>query len=75
MKVSRAKAAIANRNFVTPDDVKSLAIPTLAHRLVLRTEAWVRGVRESDVVSECVDRVPTPAALTDADRSAAEAGS
>jgi MoxR-like ATPase len=73
LKVSRAKAALAGRNFVTPDDVKSLAIPTLAHRLVLRTEAWVRGVREDNVVSECVEKVPTPASLTDADRAASGA--
>lgn len=73
LKVARATAALAGRNFVTPDDVKALAVPTLAHRLVLRTEAWVRGVREADVVSECVDRVPTPEALTKADRDATSA--
>jgi MoxR-like ATPase len=70
LKLSRAKAAIQGRNFVTPDDVKSLAIPTLAHRLVLRTESWVRGVREADVVSECVEKVPTPASLNASDRAA-----
>ena len=72
IKLARATAAIAGRTFVTPDDVKSLAVPTLAHRLVLRTESWVWGVREADVVTDCVQKVPTPASLSDADRAAAE---
>ena len=68
VKVARAHAALAGRGFATPDDVKNIAISVLAHRLVLRTEAWVRGVREDDVVQEVLDEVPTPTTLTDADR-------
>ncbi|MCP5027663.1 MAG: MoxR family ATPase [Actinomycetia bacterium] len=68
VKVARARAALAGRGFATPDDVKNIAISVLAHRLVLRTEAWVRGVREDDVVQEVLDEVPTPTTLTDADR-------
>jgi MoxR-like ATPase len=67
LRAARAKAALDGRGFATPDDVKSLAIAVLAHRLVLRTEAWVRGVREIDVVAECLAQVPTPATLTDRD--------
>lgn len=73
LKLARVKAALSHRSFVTPDDVKTLAIPCLAHRLVLRTEAWVRGVREADVVQQCVDDVPTPVTLTVSDRSGAQA--
>jgi MoxR-like ATPase len=62
VKVSRARAAMAGRDFVTPEDVKAVAVPALAHRLVLRPEQWVRGARTDDVVAECLDRVPTPAA-------------
>ncbi len=69
-RAARARAAIDGRTFATPSDVKSLAGPVLAHRLVLRTEAWVRGVRELDVVAACVESVSTPDALTDDDRSA-----
>jgi MoxR-like ATPase len=60
LKLARARAAMAGRDFVTPDDVKSLAVPALAHRLVLKTELWVRGVRPEEVVAELVAGVPTP---------------
>ncbi|MCL4155847.1 UNVERIFIED_CONTAM: hypothetical protein GTU68_029580, partial [Idotea baltica] len=67
LRTARAKAALENRTFATPNDVKSLAVPVLSHRLVLRTEAWVRGVRDYEVIEECLGLVPTPATLTDAD--------
>ena len=54
--------------------MKSLAEPVLAHRLVLRTEAWVRGVREVDVVAQCLASVPTPDTLTETDIEAASGG-
>ncbi|NOY55192.1 MAG: MoxR family ATPase [Actinobacteria bacterium] len=60
MKLSRAKAAVDGRDFVTPDDVKRVAIPALAHRIILRPELWVQDVRGEDVVEECLDTVPTP---------------
>jgi MoxR-like ATPase len=62
LKVSRAIAALAGRDFVTPEDVKATAVPALGHRLVLRPELWVRGGHGDDVVRECLDSVPTPAA-------------
>jgi MoxR-like ATPase len=60
LKVARARAALAGRDFVTPEDVKAVAVPTLAHRLLLRPELWVRRVRTEDVVAELLDQVPTP---------------
>jgi MoxR-like ATPase len=60
LKVSRAKAAMAGRDFVTPEDVKAVAVPALAHRLILRPELWVRRVRTEDVVAELLEQVPTP---------------
>ena len=62
LKLVRARAALDGRDFATPDDVKRLAIPALAHRLVLQTELWVRGVRAEEVVTEVLGTVPTPAA-------------
>jgi MoxR-like ATPase len=47
---------------VLPDDVKAVAAPALAHRLVLRPELWVRRVSADDVVREVLDTVPTPRA-------------
>jgi MoxR-like ATPase len=69
VRLARARAALAGRGFATPDDVKRMAVPALAHRVVLRTEAWVRGVREEAVIQDCVSQVPTPASLTPEDRS------
>jgi MoxR-like ATPase len=67
MKLSRARAALAGRDYVTPDDVKALAVPALAHRLVLRSELWARRIRPDDVVARLLTEVPTPAA-EDVDR-------
>jgi MoxR-like ATPase len=62
LKLSRCKAAIEGRDFVTPDDVKAIAAPALAHRLMLRPELWVQRIRPEDVVREALETVPTPAA-------------
>jgi MoxR-like ATPase len=62
LKLARARAAVAGRDFATPDDVKAVAIPALAHRLALRPELWVQRIRGEDVVQEVLDSVPTPAA-------------
>ncbi len=62
LKLSRAKAALAGRDFVVPEDVKTVAIPALAHRLTLRPELWVQRIRGEDVVAEALASVPTPPA-------------
>jgi MoxR-like ATPase len=62
MKLARAQAALVGRDFVTPEDVKRVAVPALAHRLTLRPELWVQRVRAEDVVTEVLEAVPTPRA-------------
>jgi MoxR-like ATPase len=62
LKLSRVRAALRGRDFVTPDDVKAVATPALAHRLALRPELWVQRIRGEDVVREILDSVPTPPA-------------
>ncbi len=62
LKLSRARAALDGRDYVTPDDVKSVAVPALAHRLTLRPELWVQRVSAEDVVRERLETVPTPVA-------------
>ncbi len=62
MKLARAHSALSGREYVTPDDVKAVAVPALAHRLVLRTELWVRRVRPESVIEEIVASVATPPA-------------
>jgi MoxR-like ATPase len=66
MKLSRARALVAGRDFVTPDDVKGVTVAALSHRLTLRPELWVRRVTGEQVVQRVVDRVPTPATEEDA---------
>ena len=72
MKLSRARAALAARDFVVPEDVKAIAVPALAHRLTLRPELWVQRIRGEDVVAEALATVPTPPA-EDAHRADAAA--
>jgi MoxR-like ATPase len=62
LKLSRCRAALRGRDYVTPEDVKDVAPSALAHRLTLRPEVWVQRVRQEDVVRECLESVPTPAA-------------
>jgi MoxR-like ATPase len=62
MKLARCRAAFTGRDFVTPDDVKLVAVPALAHRLTLRPELWVQRIRADDVVRERLETVPTPVA-------------
>jgi MoxR-like ATPase len=60
LKLSRARAALEGRDFVTPDDVKLIAVPALAHRITLRPELWIQRVQAADVVRDCLDRCPAP---------------
>ena len=62
LKLSRCRAALQGRDFVTPEDVKSVGVPALAHRLVLKPELWVQRVSPEDVVRDLLDTVPTPPA-------------
>ena len=62
LKLSRCRAAMQGRDFVTPEDVKSVAVPALAHRLVLKPELWVQRVSPEDVVRDLLETVPTPPA-------------
>jgi MoxR-like ATPase len=57
---AQAWAAIQGREFVTPDDVKRLAAPVLAHRLVLAVDARLRGRSAADVIAALLDRLPVP---------------
>jgi MoxR-like ATPase len=62
LKLGRAEAALRRRSFVTPDDVKAMAVPALAHRLILKPELWVSRVSANHVVEGLLGQVPTPKA-------------
>jgi MoxR-like ATPase len=59
--LARARAVMAGRDFVVPEDVKDVAVPALAHRITLRPEMWLRRVDPSFVVQEVLSGVPAPA--------------
>ncbi len=60
-RAAQAHAALENRDFIAPFDVKRLAVPVLAHRILLSPEAMVEGVDAAEVIAELVDQVPVPA--------------
>ena len=59
MRVSQSLAAIRGRDYVTPEDIKTMAEPVLAHRLILRTAYGRRG-RAAEAVGEVLASVPVP---------------
>ncbi|MDO5049847.1 MAG: MoxR family ATPase [Actinomycetaceae bacterium] len=60
LATSRAWAWLSGRDFVTPDDVKVMAQSTIAHRLGLRPEAELEGVRVESVLATALDSIPVP---------------
>ena len=61
-KTSRALAAVQGREYVIPDDIKALAEPTLAHRLIISPSARIKDVDARSVVQEILESVPVPGA-------------
>ena len=70
MQVSRAFAVIGGRDYVTPEDVKAVARPVLAHRILVKPENWMRDVTGGGVVTSILGSVPTPAATVPTHSSA-----
>jgi MoxR-like ATPase len=59
-RLARAQAAVDGRDFVTPDDVRSVALPALRHRLLLAPEALIERQRPDDVLKALLHKVPAP---------------
>lgn len=60
MKLSKARTWLKQRDFVLPDDVKAVAVYALSHRLLLKPERWMSGVRSRDVILKVLEEVPVP---------------
>jgi len=60
MRIARVWASMRERDYATPDDIKALAVPVLAHRLLVTPEADLQGVTAADVVRDVLDSVPVP---------------
>ncbi|OAA29498.1 hypothetical protein UG55_10013 [Frankia sp. EI5c] len=65
LRAAQVRAAAADRRFVTPEDVKALAVPTLAHRLLLAPDAELRGYTAERAVAEILETVPVPRTLAE----------
>ncbi len=59
-ETGRARAVITGRDYVTPDHIKTIARPVLAHRLVLTPDARVEGVEKRDVIANVLEDIPVP---------------
>ncbi len=57
---SRACAAISGRDFVTPDDIKTMALPVLEHRLILRPEFEIEGLTVPEVIQQVLQQIAVP---------------
>jgi MoxR-like ATPase len=60
VQLARGQALLRKRDYVITDDIKSIAVPALAHRITLRPELWVRQVSSDDVIARLLTTVPTP---------------
>jgi MoxR-like ATPase len=61
MKAAQAYAAIKGRDYITPDDVKHVAIPVLSHRIILKSHAVTSGMSNTEsVVSDILEKIPVP---------------
>jgi MoxR-like ATPase len=59
-KLGRARAVYHGRDYVIPDDVKEVAAPALMHRLIMKTESWVKGTNPNQVIQDVLKTIPVP---------------
>ena len=59
-KASQAYAAVKGKNFVSPEDVKKLAVPVFRKRLILTTDSLLKGYSSEEIISEFLDEIPIP---------------
>jgi MoxR-like ATPase len=62
MRAGQALAALRGREYILPDDIKSLALPVLTHRLILKEEDRLRGENAEHILESIIHRIPVPAA-------------
>jgi MoxR-like ATPase len=60
LKMARAHAALAGRNYILPDDIKRFAVPALSHRLLLQPEYWMSQQVNGDVIRDVISQTPVP---------------
>ena len=68
-RASQAKAALASREYIIPDDIKEMAEVTLAHRIIVGPAARIKDVTSEGIVTDVLRRVPVPGTALGAARS------
>ena len=63
MEASKALAAIQGRDFITPEDIKKVAAPVLAHRIILTPEREMEGLTAHEVVRQIVESIEIPTGI------------
>ncbi len=63
LRAARASAAIDGREYVSPDDVKAMAVPVLSHRIILEPEAELQGRTQVEMIERVLEAVPVPRAV------------
>ena len=57
---TEASALLQGRDFVTPDDIRSMAGPVLSHRIILETKAKYGGQHTDQIIAEALEKIPVP---------------
>jgi MoxR-like ATPase len=60
LRVAKARALAEGREYVQPDDVKAVAVPVLAHRLIVAPEVRATGVSDADLIQDALGKTPVP---------------
>jgi MoxR-like ATPase len=60
VQLARGRAVLDGRDYVLPEDIKAVAVPALAHRLVLHPDMWVRQISGDDIIAQLLDQIPVP---------------
>jgi MoxR-like ATPase len=60
MHLAKTYALLNNRDYVTPIDVKSIAVAALNHRIILYPSSLVKGVKPQEIVNDILEKVPVP---------------
>ena len=60
LKLARSRAAMQNREFILPDDIKALVIPALSHRLILQPDLWMKRYAAANILDDIVQIVSVP---------------
>ena len=63
MHLARANAVYHGRDYAIPDDVKSIAVPALSHRLILKAGPWLAGLKAEKIIDEIISKLPVPKPL------------